>query len=253
MGELNLILRTAAVHSAAERQLENTNRINISGIAAITGIPRGDVSRILNSNGSLTIGAIQARQNISSKILNAWHSDPEYLTGARRPRVLKIFGGSGTFESLVRTYGQGIPVRAILDELQRGGAIELLTSSQTIRPKMSLAINPRITLKKIRDFDVATDGLFLCLRCPPDGAFVEKVSGTRVWSGCRALVRRRFGPNAIALLRELQAKLESKEGKYRSVDKEKVAHISVKITYTETHAQLAKGRPRRRRNFDRNR
>ena len=36
MGELNLILRTAAVQSAAERQLENTNRINISGIAAIT-------------------------------------------------------------------------------------------------------------------------------------------------------------------------------------------------------------------------
>ncbi len=193
IGELNLMLRTAAVQRAAERQLEYTNRINISGIAAITGIPRGDISRILKSNGILTIGAMQVRQNISSKILNAWHSDPDYLTLAGRPRDLKIFGGGRTFESLVKTYGQGIPIRAILDELKRGGAIQLLTSSQKIRPKMSLAINPRITLKKIRDFEAATESLFLCLRIPPSGAFVKRVSGTRVWSG--RLKRRNFDRN----------------------------------------------------------
>lgn len=187
------MLRTAAVQRAAERQLEYTNRINISGIAAITGIPRGDISRILKSNGILTIGAMQVRQNISSKILNAWHSDPDYLTLAGRPRDLKIFGGGRTFESLVKTYGQGIPIRAILDELKRGGAIQLLTSSQKIRPKMSLAINPRITLKKIRDFEAATESLFLCLRIPPSGAFVKRVSGTRVWSG--RLKRRNFDRN----------------------------------------------------------
>lgn len=173
------MLRTAAVQSAAARQLENCNRMNISGIAAITGIPRGEVSRILNSNQSLAIGAIEARQNIPSKILSAWHCDPEYLTTARRPRDLKIFGGDRTFESLVKTYGQGIPIRAIVDELKRVGAIQLLTSSQKIRPKLPLAINSRITYKTIREFDGATDNLNLWLRSLSDAEFVEKVPGAR--------------------------------------------------------------------------
>jgi hypothetical protein len=176
---VNLILRTAAVQSAAVRQLEEGNRINISGIAAITGIPREEVSRILNSSESLASGAMEARQNVLSKILRAWHCDADYLTAARRPRDLKIFGGGQTFESLVKTYGQGIPIRAILDELKRVGAIQLLTSSQKIRPKRSIAINPRITYKKIRDFDAATDSVYFCLRSRSDAAFVERVFGAR--------------------------------------------------------------------------
>ena len=133
ISEVNLILRTAAVQSAAVRQLQDSNRVNISGIAAITGIPRGEVSRILKSRGSFTaIGETQVRQNITSRILSAWHCDPDYLTADRRPRDLKIFGGGPTFESLVRAYGQGIPVRAILDELKRVGAVQVLASSQKI-------------------------------------------------------------------------------------------------------------------------
>jgi hypothetical protein len=251
ISEANLILRTAAVQSAAVRQLENSNRVNISGIAATTGIPRGEVSRILNSGGSLTIGEIKARQNITSKILSAWHRDPNYLTASRRPRNLKIFGGGPTFESLVRRYGQGIPVRAVLDELKRVGAIQLLTSSQKILPKMSLAINPRISYKKISDLDATMHDLFVCLPSLSDSEFVEKVSGTKVWSGRVPLIRRRFGPNAIALLRELQTKLALKKAKHHPEDAQQVAHLSVKIVYREARAQLAKRSLKGRRNFHR--
>lgn len=254
ISEVNLILRTAAVQSAAERQLENSNRVNISGITAITGIPRGEVSRILNSSSrSVTIGVKQSRQNIVSRILSAWHCDPDYLTASRRPRDLKIFGDGPTFESLVRAYGQGIPVRASLDELKRVGAIQLLNSSQKIHPKTPLAINPRITHKKIRDLDDTSEELSLCLPSPSDVAFVEKMSGTKVWSGRVPIVRRRFGPNAIALLRELQIKLALKKKKYRAEDTQKVAHLSVKIIYREAHAQLPKHSLKGRRNFRRNR
>jgi hypothetical protein len=179
IGEVNLILRTAAAQSAAVRQLENSNRVNISGISALTGIPRGEVSRILNCSGSLTTGAIQGRQNITGRILSAWYCDPRYLTADRRPRNLKIFGSGPTFESLVKAHGQGIPIRAILDELERVGAVRLLASSQKILPKMPLAINARITHKRIRQVDAATDNLFLCL-----------------WSGRVPRVRGKSGPNA---------------------------------------------------------
>jgi Family of unknown function (DUF6502) len=250
---VNSILRTVAVQSAVVRQLEDSNRVNISGIAAITGIPRGEVSRILNCSGTLTIGEIQGRQNIASRILSAWHCDPEYLTAGRRPRGLKIFGGGPTFESLVRTYGQGIPIRAILDELKRVGAIQWMASSQKILPKMPLAINPRITYKKIRELDAATDDLFLCLLSPSDAAFVEKVSGTKVWSGRELLVRRRFRPNGIALLRDLQTKLALKKAKRRPQDAQKVAHLSLKVVYREAQAESAKHSFKSRRNFRRNR
>ena len=45
--ELHRIMRQAAVRSVAARQLEDSHRINISGIAATTGIPRAEISRIL--------------------------------------------------------------------------------------------------------------------------------------------------------------------------------------------------------------
>jgi Family of unknown function (DUF6502) len=249
ISELNLILRTAAVESVAARQLENSNRVNISGVAAITGIPRAEVSRILNPSGSLTIGAIQGRPSITSRILSAWHCDPDYLTTDRRARDLKIFGAGPTFESLVRTYGQGIPVRAILDELKHVGAIQLLTSSQKIRPKMFLAINPRITHKIVRELGATTDDLFLCLN-PSDAAF-ERVFGAKVWSGPVPQVRRRLGPNAMALLRELQTILALKKPRHRSKHGQWVAHLSMKIVYKETQDQLAKRLLKSRRNFHR--
>jgi Family of unknown function (DUF6502) len=253
MSEVNLILRTAAVQTAAARQLENSNRVNISGIAAITGIPRGEVSRILNSSGSTSFEAIEGRQNITSRILSAWHRDPEYLTARCRARELNLFGSGPTFESLVKTYGQGIPVRAILDELKRMDAIQIRASSQKISPKIPLAINPRITYKKITDFDVATSDLFLGLLSSSDASFAEKVSGTKVWSGRVATVRKRFGANATALLRELRTKLELRQAQNAAKDAQTLAHLSVKIVYREANPHSAKQLLKSRRNLHRNR
>jgi hypothetical protein len=253
MSEVNLMLRSAAVQAAAERQLENSKRVNISGITATTGIPRGEVSRILNSSRNPTTSATHGRQNITNRILRAWHCDPAYLAAGRRPRNLMLFGNGPTFESLVREYGQGIPIRAILDELNRIGAIQLLTSSQKILPTMPLAINRRITFKKIRDFDAAMDELFHRLLCASGDASLIRVSGTRVWAGRPPPVRRRFGPNAASLLRELQTKFAVKLAKHRPKDAQKVAHLRVKIDYSESNAQLAKQSLKRRRNFHRNR
>lgn len=253
ISEVNSILRTAAVKSALTRQLEYSNRVSISGIAAATAISRGEVSRILKSAGSVTTGARERHQNITNRILSAWHRDPRFLTVSGRPRDLKIFGGGPSFESLVRKYGHGIPVRAILDELRWAGTIKLLTSSQKILPKMPLAINPRITPKKIKEFDASVNDFFLCLLGPSDAAFVENVSGTKVWSGPVPLLRRRFGPYAIALARELQNKLVRKQTKHRPEDTEKVARLCMTIFYGEARAQLAKRVLKNRRNFHRNR
>src|SRR6202000_2720292 len=48
--ELNSILREVAVRNFAARQKNATRRVSISGIAASTGIPRAEISRILKSS-----------------------------------------------------------------------------------------------------------------------------------------------------------------------------------------------------------
>jgi hypothetical protein len=150
-------------------------------------------------------------------------------------------------------HGQGIPVRAILDELRRVGAIQLVTPSQKILPKVSLPINPSITHKKIKDFDATAKELLSGLLSPGNGTFVERVSGTRAWSGSVRLTRKRSGPNAIELLRELQSKLTHKQAKHAREDVQKLARLRVSIVYVEALAHLAKHSSKSRRNLHRNR
>jgi hypothetical protein len=77
------------------------------------------------------------------------------------------------------------------------------------------------------------------------------MSGTKVWSGRVPLIRRKFGPNAMALLRELQTELALKKAKHHPEDEQHMARLSVKIVYSEARAELAKHSLKSRRNFHR--
>ncbi len=248
---MNSILRKTAVQSAAVRQLETGNRVNISGIAATTGIPRGEVSSILNSAGNPKTTDTECRQNITSRILSAWHHDPRFISANGRPRNLKIFGAGPTFESLVKEYGQGIPIRAMFDELRRLEAIEVRAFSQRVFPKMSLAINRRITRQRIHDVDTTISGLIAYLQGFSDIAFVEKVSGAKMWSGAVPAIRNKSRTNAGVLLRELHKKMALKLARHGLVDTRKTAHLSVTIIYSETRNRVAKRPFKSRRNFRR--
>lgn len=192
VNELNSMLREAAVRSAAGRQIEDGRRINISGIAATTGISRGEISRILKNRWKATDQISDRRQNSVSRILSAWHRDTRFLTANRVPAELNLYGRGFTFESLVRRHGRGIPVRAIFDELTRIGAVEL-TASQKIFPKTSLAVNRRITPGVIEAFGGwATDLLSAELRNARSSyAPVSKTAGLRIKISAEGRSKRR--------------------------------------------------------------
>jgi Family of unknown function (DUF6502) len=157
IGEVNSILREAAVRGAAGRQLEDKKRVNISGIAAATGVSRAEISRILRDGYAARKLIDDRHQNPANRILTAWHRDPRFLTSNRLPAALKLYGRGATFESLVRQYGRGLPIRAVFDQLTRTGAIEL-RASQQVSPKMSVAVDRRITPQMIKAYgDWATD------------------------------------------------------------------------------------------------
>jgi hypothetical protein len=133
--ELEVLFRSAAVHSVAARQRASGQRVNISGIAATTGIPRAEISQILQAakRGAATRPIAPSPIN---RILAAWHEEPGYQKKNGQPLDLRVFGPAPSFEALVSSHGAGLPVRAVLDELVRVGSLTT-SSCDLVRAKRS--------------------------------------------------------------------------------------------------------------------
>ena len=86
-----------------------SHRVNISGIAATTGIPRAEISRILKSSAEPGPKSIDRQQISTNRILAAWHDEPKFTDANGHPADLELYGRGATLESLVKTYGRGIP------------------------------------------------------------------------------------------------------------------------------------------------
>lgn len=255
--DLHSILREAAVRTVAARQVEVARRINISGIAASTGIPRAEISRILKSKAVSSRRTIDRQRQSTNRILAVWHQDPKFSTPRGKPADLKIYGRGATFESLVRNYGKGIPTRAMLDELIRAGAAEILSPS-LIRAKTSVAIDRGITPQGIRSFgDRATELLSTMLqnmRDPEDPRFVASISGSNLSPDILPLFRRELSSKGADFLSNMHDSLvrDTRSGVFKS-DSTQSRRVSVTIFYNETgrKAKSRKETPRKRRNFRR--
>jgi hypothetical protein len=255
IAEVNSLFRQAAVRRAAARQLEHAHRVNISGIAAMTGISRGEVSELLNPAHRSSGKTAKTRQRLTNRILSAWYSDPRFTTTNRRPANLKIYGRGATFESLVREHGRGIPIRAILDEMLRSGAIEM-RGSQEISPKKSVNSSPRITAQSIKSFadrasrllSVALDSL----RRPDASVFIECASRTKLIPSFIPALRRDFPGKAEELLAELRnAMVRMNTGASITGDVPTLGRLSVAISYHPIPKKVLKEPPKKRRNFRR--
>jgi hypothetical protein len=255
--ELHSILRQVAVQTAAARQMDLAHRVNISGIAASTGIPRAEISRILKSNPDSPRPIIDRRQQSTNRILAVWHQDPRFGTPGGKPADLQIYGRGATFESLVRKYGRGIPTRAMLDELTRAGAAEVL-SPRLVRAKTSVVVERGITSRGIRSFgDRATELLSTMLqnmRDPKNPRFVASISGSNVSPEILPLFRRELSSKGADFLASMHDSL-TRDNKSRLVKAQpkRTSRVSVTIFYNEA---TRKAKPRKealktRRNFRR--
>lgn len=124
------VTKRAFVAVASEEYGIRSRPTNISRVAVLTGLTRKEVSRIrlsLESN-SLKFDLLRSPVN---KVMENWHSDPDFHDG-NGPMWLAYEGESPSFLELVRRYGGDIPPKALLKELERGGAIE--TRDGRVRP-----------------------------------------------------------------------------------------------------------------------
>ena len=146
MQEFNRIARDRAVRTATKRVAKASGRESRSRVAIMTGLPRTEVARILNSRDPLT--GTKLGQHPARRVLAAWHDDPRFLEPNGEPSVLAIFGKKLSFEHLVARYGGGIPIRAMLDELVELDAVERL-GDQTVRAKVRLPIMTGLSNRSI--------------------------------------------------------------------------------------------------------
>jgi hypothetical protein len=254
--ELHAIFREAAVKSAAAKQLELSDRVNISGIAATTGIPRADISRILKISAKATDKISDSQQQSTNRILAAWHGDPKFTGPNGQPADLKMYGRGATFEALAKKYGRGIPTRAVLDELIRAGAVDLLPG-QRIRAKASVAVERGMSARVIKAFgDRATELLstmLLNMRKPEAAKFIANVSESSIMSSSLPLLRKELSSKGADFLADVQDSLNRNPGLRVPKRKEKdLTRISVTIFYHESYGKNIKQRiANKRRNFRR--
>ena len=253
--DLCVLYKEAAVRNAAAKQLEVGTRINISGIAATTGISRADISRILKVREPPSRSSSDRQQQSTNRILVAWHDDPKFIALNGQPADLDLYGRGITFEALAKKYGRGIPTRAVLDELHRAGAVELL-ENQKLRVKATVAIERGMSAQVIRAFgDRAAELLstmLLNMREPKSPRFISSVTAASVPVTSLPLFRRELlvkGSEFLAEVREASAR----KSKSHAAKRRSTARVSVTVFYHEMiNEQFAAGSALvKRKNFKR--
>ena len=242
--EFEQIFRYAAVKSAADRQQQSTGRVSISGIAALTGIPRAEISRTLHKKQREKSSDLQ--RHAANRILSVWHEDPRYADAAGAPVILPIFGASPSFDSLVHAHGRGIPTRAMLDELVRTGSLEILAGKR-VRVKSLVAVSHGVGPLAVKAFgDTAAELMDTML------SNIEDPSAFHFVSNIQAMVNRREmlpvlrketssrGQTFLAGLREVF------HGESANKSSKSVARAPTRVGVTVFYSEKTKTTPKKR-------
>jgi hypothetical protein len=95
---------------------------SISRASILSGLTRKEVQRLVGE--PLEPEAVEAeRYNRAARVLTAWTREPEYTDAHGEPLALAPLEGEHSFAELVKRHSGDVPVRAVLDELLRVGAV----------------------------------------------------------------------------------------------------------------------------------
>jgi len=95
----------------------------VSRVSVITGLSRKEVARVQSLPVVADDTAQQEQYNRAARIISGWVNDQDYQDDQGQPALLPVEGSEVSFASLVKKYSGDVPVRALLDELLRVGAV----------------------------------------------------------------------------------------------------------------------------------
>ncbi len=132
-GEFADTVKRVYVDSASEDFALPSRKTSGSRLAILTGLTRKEVKRILDSNKSGVLPpAPSSTLSRAGRVLTGWHNDPDFLATHYGPPRDLPFDSNATpsFSELVRRYSGDMPARAMLEELERVGAV--VTTEQNL-------------------------------------------------------------------------------------------------------------------------
>ena len=94
---------------------------SISRAAVLSGLTRKEVQSLLAERDDDSANEVSDRYNRAARVLTGWLRDADFRD-SDGPRPLSLEGDQG-FAALVKRYSGDMPVRAVLDELVRVGAV----------------------------------------------------------------------------------------------------------------------------------
>lgn len=121
--EFDALMRRGFVRVASREFGKRGRPANISRVAAVTGLPRKEIKRIREAEDA---GGPPEIFEVSplSWLLSQWHSNPDFINSAGKPRALPLESDSETsFNDLAKICAFDVPVSALLNELRETNAI----------------------------------------------------------------------------------------------------------------------------------
>jgi hypothetical protein len=114
-------LKRVFVDVAREAEAE-TNRDWASSVALVTGLNRAEVIRIVADRND---SPSPSRLDQLTRVLTAWHTDPDFTGPYGLPLELRLDGNDGgDFVSLVATHSPGSDALMLMGDLRRIGAVK---------------------------------------------------------------------------------------------------------------------------------
>ncbi|MGQ0833589.1 MAG: DUF6502 family protein [Gammaproteobacteria bacterium] len=123
-GEFSDLAKAVFVECALRDGLGVVTRPTRARVAAVTGVPRRDVDRVIDTDGS-SLRVSPSVGGTMVEVLQKWHSDPRYTGPYGIPLELEFQASAGerSFIDLVSLVAPAADPKEILDELLRVGSV----------------------------------------------------------------------------------------------------------------------------------
>jgi len=206
---------------------------SLSRASILTGLTRKDVHRLVAGPPPRATG--DDGYNRAARVVGGWARDADFHDADGRPAPLPVQEGETSFAALVRRHSGDMPVRAVLDELLRVGAVRMRDDDRL--ELVDRAYVPRegeveklgILGHDVGDLIATIDHN---LRVGDDPYFQRKVMYRRMPAGARQAFRALSANQAQALLERLDAWLAEHDS-LAAADGEPGVRMGVGIYYFE--------------------
>lgn len=125
--EFSALAKQAYVDVAYKHFVLPNKKMTYSRVSVLTGLNRKEVVRLTKEdNDQSNVGT----PNRTTRVVNGWLNDPDFIDKNKNPLVLNIKGGDNSFTTLVSRYSGDLTIGAIIDELERIGVAQRINAKQ---------------------------------------------------------------------------------------------------------------------------